>query len=394
NAGAIDPNAVATDGELVYTVHHETNEVIAYNLVGSVQFRWGLDQPASAGMALVDGTLAVLFQATPYQVGIYQPRTGALLRSYAALPSVEALAYDGTLLWQLGELIYGTDSGDGHVVRTLPNAAAGCTYGGTGLAAGPPGRLTLSCTNGNWYQISATDGIVLASGNNDMDMLGLDAIPPAYFSAAFSGAAVYGLDRFMQPVWSVSAGASDPNGAASDGRLVYTGHFSTQEVVARDLFGVERARWNATLTGLQGMDMVYGALAIYRTLTAPVIQFHRPDTGALLRTVPGRLSVEGLAFDGELLWQLGNAEVYGTRPSDGAVVRTVPNPAAACSFSGSALTSGPPGQLIAGCNDGRWFRFSSVEGTVLATGHLWPVMYGLATLRQPPWKVFLPLVMR
>ncbi len=394
NARVADPNAVVTDGELVYTGHYTTREVIATDFTGSELFRWPVDLPGLAGMALVDGTLAVLFQATPYQVGIYQPRTGALLRSYAALPSVEALAYDGTLLWQLGDLLYGTDPLDGHVVRTLPNAASGCSFGGTGLAAAPPGRLTLSCSNGNWYQISADTGVVLASGDNDLSIYGLDAIPPAYFAAHWAGDEVTGLDRYMQPLWRMSAGATEPNGAASDGRLVYTGHHESEHIIGHDLAGTERVRWSAALDGLQGMDMVYGALAIYRSLSEPVIQFRRADTGALLRTVPGQLSVEGLAFDGELLWQLGNANVYGSRPSDGAVVRTVPNPAAACLFGGTALTSGPPGQLIAGCSDGRWFRFSSVNGTVLATGHLWPGMYGLATLRQPPGPVYLPLVMR
>ena len=389
--GSTDPDAITTDGWLIWSGYFSTQEVVAHDFHGSEQFRWSDPALTSIqGMDLVNGELAVMNGAAGDPlIRFYNPYTGAFLRSIPAQSEfVEGLAFDGTLLWQLGAELYGADPADGTIISTIPNAAAGCGFGGTGLTASAPGELTIACDNGTWYRVSSADGSILFVGNNGLIMMGLERVPqpPAYVAATWSDDAVHLLDRNLHDVASFPAGALDPNGITTDGSLIWSGHFSTQEVIAYDYHGVEQFRWSdPALDSLQGLELVNGELAVMSAVAGdPVIRFYDPYTGAFLRSIPAQnSSIEGLAFDGTLLWQVDD-QLYGVNPADGSLVSTIPNPASVCSYAGTGLTYSGPGRLTAACPDGRWFHVATADGSVLDHGNNDLDMYGIESTHQPP----------
>ncbi len=209
------------------------------------------------------------------------------------------------------------------------------------------------------------------------------AMDTYYVAGVWSDNTVHLLDANMADLGSFPAGAIRPNGMATDGETIWSGHFSPQSVVAYDFAGHELYRWQAALSGLQGMEWVNGELAI--SLSGASIKFYNPRTGALIRTIPGQSSVEGLAFDGTLLWQIASAWIYGTNPVDGSVVVSITNAASGCQYQGTGITSDAPGTLALVCTNGDWFRVSSADGSVLASGNNGLNMYGLAYI--PPQRV-------
>ncbi len=198
----------------------------------------------------------------------------------------------------------------------------------------------------------------------------------AYVAATWSDTAVHLLDSGLNDLGSFPAGASSPNGITTDGTYIYTGHFSSQEVIAYDFSGNEQFRWSATLSGLQGMTMVGGELAVARSGN---IDFFDPATGTYLRTIPAPESgtIEGLTYDGTSIWALGSSGVYAVDPADGTVLATLPNAAASCSYGGSGIANGGAGELILACTDGTWYRVSTADGSVIASGNNGLDMYGL-----------------
>ncbi|HHY55949.1 MAG TPA: hypothetical protein GYA08_10985, partial [Chloroflexi bacterium] len=205
-----------------------------------------------------------------------------------------------------------------------------------------------------------------------------------YVAGTQSDNAVHQLDANLNDLGSFPAGAADPNGMATDGATIWSGHFNPERVVAYDFAGNELYRWSAALWGLQGMELVNGELAIYRSGFSNQIEFYNPRTGALIRTIPGQGNIGGLAFDGTLLWQLDEDWIYGTNPLDGSVVVTIPNAASGCAHGGTGMAADAPGILTLACTDGRWFRVSSVDGSVIASGDNDLDMYGLAYV--PPLR--------
>jgi hypothetical protein len=180
-AGSGNPNGIATDGTLIYTVHPATQEVVAYDLAGVESFRWSAPLILARAMEIVSGELAI---ARLVGIDFFNPATGSLLDSVAfQCPSsgfAEGIAFDGTVLWALCDgSIEGIDPDSGSSLASIPNAAqsAGCDFGGTGLTASAVGELTLACESGDWFQVSSADGAVLDSGNNSVDMYGIKYLP-------------------------------------------------------------------------------------------------------------------------------------------------------------------------------------------------------------------------
>jgi len=179
-AGASSPNGVAFDGTLIYTGHFLSQEVIAYDLAGVEQFRWSDAGLAGLqGLTIVGSELAAM-DASSDLIRFYDPVAGSENRNFSSGPDgggVEGLTYDGTYLWALGNnSLYGMDPVDGSVDLTIPNAAVNCSYTGTGIAVAAPGELVLACVDGTWYRVSAADGSVITSGNNGLNMYGLEAL--------------------------------------------------------------------------------------------------------------------------------------------------------------------------------------------------------------------------
>ena len=183
-----------------------------------------------------------------------------------------------------------------------------------------------------------------------------------YVAATWSDNAVHFLNTGLANTGSFAVGDSNPNGIATDGVIIYTGHYSSQSVRAFDFYGNFLFSWtDSHLAGLQGLELVNGELAVFSSATNQVHFF--TTAGAYLRSIPGQgNTVEGLAYDGWLLWQLGDASIYGTNPADGSVVSTIPNAASACPFGGTGLTANAPGELTIGCQNGNWYRVSSADG--------------------------------
>jgi hypothetical protein len=180
-AGSDNPNGIATDGTLIYTVDLVTQEVVAYDLAGVESFRWSADLVGARAMEIVNGELAIARLTSIY---FFDPTDGTS-RGSLSVPEdcdgfAEGLAFDGTVLWALcDESIEGIDPDSGDPLGGIPNAAesAGCDFGGTGLTASAVGELTLACVSGDWFQVSSADGAVLDSGNTSVHMYGIKYLP-------------------------------------------------------------------------------------------------------------------------------------------------------------------------------------------------------------------------
>jgi hypothetical protein len=204
---------------------------------------------------------------------------------------------------------------------------------------------------------------------------------PAYVTGTWNDNAVHFLDSNLNDLSSFPAGSSNPNGIATDGTLIYTGHFTTSEVVAYNFSGVEQFRWSAAIPNLQGMELVVGELA---TASGATIQFRNPATGVQIRTIPeAPANIEGLAYDGAALWQLDSSVIYATNPADGSIIRTIPNPAAAFSFGGTGLTSSGVNELTVAASTGNWWKISSTDGSILSSGNNGLSMFALKAVPIP-----------
>jgi hypothetical protein len=178
SSGSTRPNGIATNGALIWTGHHTSSEVVAYDLQGNEQFRWSASLAALSGMEYISTSeLAIANTQSGQQVEFYDPFAGGLLRAIPAQPSVEALAWDGRWLWQLDDSnICATDINTGNVSYKISNPALGEPNNGTGITASRAGQLTVAASSGNWWKIDSNTGAVLASGNNGLDMYALKAV--------------------------------------------------------------------------------------------------------------------------------------------------------------------------------------------------------------------------
>lgn len=171
NTGADLPNGAAVGGGLIFTGHFITQEVRAFDFAGNFQFSWSATSGLQ-GLEYVDGDIAVA-DANTGNIIFYDAISGAMQYSIPGQGStVEGLAYDGKNLFLLGDDIAAVDPLTGNVNYTLSNPAINDPFGGTGLTWNA-GSLMVGSANGQWYQIDAGNGSLIASGNNGADMYGL-----------------------------------------------------------------------------------------------------------------------------------------------------------------------------------------------------------------------------
>lgn len=186
------PNGVAATHNLIYAGYFIDSSVVAYGYDGQEHFRWsapGLDR--LTGLAAFGSYLAVSSDTTVY---LLQAKTGSYVTQLSASDSIEGLAYDGSYLWTLGSQLVARNPETGLIERSIPNAALGCDFGGTGIANAGAGRLMLGCTDGRWFEVSDLNGSVLAQGNNGVDMFDLAALPaPEPATAAMMVAGLFVL---------------------------------------------------------------------------------------------------------------------------------------------------------------------------------------------------------
>lgn len=228
---------------------------------------------------------------------------------------------------------------------------------------------------GSWSAVRALmiAGVLLAASNS--------VALADYVAGTWSDNSVHILDDNLNNLSSFTVGSSFPNGIATDGNLIWVGFFTTQEVIAYNYSGVEQFRWSAPVPALQGMELVRGELAVQN---GSLIEFYNPFTGAFIRNIPSQgFTIEGLAFDGTYLWQLDDSVIYATDPANGNVITTIPNAAQFNSFSGTGLTASGLNELTIGTVEGDWYKVSSLDGSVLASGNNGLDMFALKYVPEP-----------
>lgn len=203
------------------------------------------------------------------------------------------------------------------------------------------------------------------------------SVQAGYIAAVWSDpSTIHILDDDLNSTFSFVTDPN-PNGVATDGTVIYSGHFSPAEVVAYNFAGNELFRWgDASLSGLQGMTLVGSELAIS---TNGEIQFRNALTGALVRTITGddiTGTIEGLAYDGSLIWALGDDELFGIDPLTGDTIVAIPNAAADESFGGTGIATSGANLVLAG-DSGNFFIVSKVDGSVIDSGNNGLAMFGL-----------------
>lgn len=131
------------------------------------------------------GTLAVMVAALGVTENVTLAQAGpGYLASTWSDQSVHVLS---TQLDNLGSFSAGSTNPNGNTLFTLPNAAVGAPFGGTGITSSGPDELTLAGADGSWWKVSKADGGVLDSGFNGWDMYGLSFIIPEPASLCLFG---------------------------------------------------------------------------------------------------------------------------------------------------------------------------------------------------------------
>lgn len=208
-------------------------------------------------------------------------------------------------------------------------------------------------------------------------------VASTFAAATWSDDSIHLLDAGLAATGNFPAGTTDPNGAAAGNGLIYVVSFLDQEVVGFDTSGTEQVRWSAALSGAQGMAFVDGSLAIFRNGPDEIF-FHDPADGTVQTSIDVAAidGIEGLAYDGSLIWALADADLVGLDPADGSVQQTLVNPASGCQFDGTGLAFDGT-SLVAGCTNGDWFEIDPATGAVTDSGNNTLNMYGLAPSGRP-----------
>jgi len=178
--GQTNPNGVGTDGSTIWVGTFIDSTVRAFDFSGNLLYSWGGAGFGNLqGLDYMNGQIAI---ANGNQIQFRNALTGALNSTITGpniTGTIEGIDFDGTLLWAIADSnLYGINPLTGATVSTISNAAAGvCSFDGTGNASMSPTRMGLACSNGNWFIVNSSNGAIISSGNNGLQMFGLDHVP-------------------------------------------------------------------------------------------------------------------------------------------------------------------------------------------------------------------------
>ncbi|MGD8454283.1 MAG: hypothetical protein PVJ57_20925 [Phycisphaerae bacterium] len=203
-----------------------------------------------------------------------------------------------------------------------------------------------------------------------------------FLTVTWEDQGVHFLDDNLNNVGNFEAGAARPLGVATNGSLIWTGHCFTSEIIAYDLAGVEQFRFDTPgYSALQGMELISEQELAFANLDEIVVC--DAYTGSVIRTFPnmGR-TVEGLAWDGEYLWQLETQTIFATDVDTGEIERWFANPARDEPFGGTAFAVDGD-SLFIGAVTGNWYEVDKTDGSAVRTGNNGLDMYGMTYVPEP-----------
>ncbi len=222
--------------------------------------------------------------------------------------------------------------------------------------------------NIKWTLAAAAAALSLAAGTASA----------GYVVSTWGDNAVHILDNNFNSVSSFAVGQPNPNGVGTDGSTIWVGTFSDSTVRAFDFAGNLLYSWGgAGFSNLQGLDYFNGQVAI---ANAGEIQIRNAVTGVLNSTITGpdiTSTIEGIDFDGTVIWAIADANIYAIDPATGNTVTSIANAAASCSFDGTGIAAIGGNQLALVCPGGQWFVVNSSDGSVINNGNNGLQMYGL-----------------
>lgn len=181
SVGQSNPNGIGSDGSTIWVGTFTDSTVRAFDTSGNLLYSWGGSGFSNLqGLDYANGQIAI---ANGNQIQFRNALTGALISTISGpniTSTIEGIDFDGSTLWAIADAnIYGIDASTGNTLATIPNAAAGCSFSGTGIAAVGASELALACSGGQWFLVDKTTGAVNASGNNGLQMFGLDTLEGA-----------------------------------------------------------------------------------------------------------------------------------------------------------------------------------------------------------------------
>jgi MYXO-CTERM domain-containing protein len=216
--------------------------------------------------------------------------------------------------------------------------------------------------------------------------MGVAHATPVYITSTWSDQSVHFLDSDMNSLSSFAVSDTNPNGITTDGNIIWTGHFSTNSVVAYDLAGNQLFSWSDPgVSGLQGLAYINSSEIAAMDASGVNINFFDPFTGSFVRSFAAAAgTVEGLAYDGgNTLYQLDSGQIVASDVNTGSTLFTLANPASGDPFGGTGINY-DSGMLVLGSANGNWYKIDALNGTLLDTGNNGLTMYGLATLTAVP----------
>ncbi len=213
----------------------------------------------------------------------------------------------------------------------------------------------------------------------------------AYFLSICDYSGYSSVDLLSDTMGVLGSFSVDDNGnaIATDGTLVFTGHFTFGKVDIFRLDGLQVGGWSRPdIAGnIQGMAYLgSNQLAVMNGGSDSRIHIVKATTGEEISSFAAvSSSTEGISWDGQNLWQVTDDKLYVTDLT-GSVQSTIANPAKDSPFQGTGIAVRDTDLVGVVAPNGSWYRIksdgSSADGGFSGNNAL--PMYDLTYLRAVP----------